>query len=900
MKCNCMLVLLLLSASICCALSLPGELAHYPLTDGEGTQAREALNRFPPAEITGSFWAPRDGFSLIDFGGMKNSRQAQVLLPKGISFEGEFSIAVWLSAYWWKENWGSICYRSDATYGLRNNHSHPGQLHFRVKDKGAERGANLFSSTVLDKNVWYHVVVTFKPGKFMRLYIDGRLDAERTENVPVILDETDKSRFKLGRSGKDECFSGVLYSLHLFDRALEEAEVATLYQAENRFGLAVDEATLFPQQGAVAVRMPGVEVLEGGALRIAAKEGAHLLNSLYSYPAQPAMGYNLLAPTSKGEPNWKPVVHQVSPNQVTVTAEGAYHRLERTVSALEDGRIHVQDRVSNLTKEDLAVVFSHCLFPTQPLTSWYLHGEEGAFSASDGRIPPSNPTGWLSTGQGSLGWVVEDDAWRCHLEALVRKIPGGKVCMRFGSRRLGIPAGQSRQFEFTLYPMSGDYFDFLNRLRRDWQVPVVTLPGPFITMRTAAQRCEVYKALAADPSAMKAYFTRRNARVFTINPWFNYWDGTVFRTREEYKTHVQKVMQTVRAAVPDALFLASLETYAYFLGEEDFTTPAPPDFDWENVTPGTLQRVLESPWRDSATITHTGNISLYPDSKVEGKRRSALRLMVHPLRGNHFYHLRLDEFRFLLEEVGLDGIYQDMFGFSSPSSILHDRWDGFSVTVNPDGTIDTKFAHLGPLTAPGRADWLRDILRRGKLALTNFGAPTTREMQTIPYLNFCEAAGNGIGRQNLESIPPDSSGCAMNQLGTPLAYGPHRAEECNATRLMSRVRAYLRYGCLYIHTSVRNSFPETGENGGSYDFINHCYPITPVELHRGWVKGRERIVSCVSFATHWDLDRQPKVLRFDANGRSVPVDAAATVKGKPGAWDITVKLDDWKEFLTLE
>ena len=119
-------------------------------------------------------------------------------------------------------------------------------------------------------------------------------------------------------------------------------------------------------------------------------------------------------------------------------------------------------------------------------------------------------------------------------------------------------------------------------------------------------------------------------------------------------------------------------------------------------------------------------------------------------------------------------------------------------------------------------------------------------------------------------------------------------------RLMARVRAYLRYGCLYIHTSFRNSFPEKGEKSGEYGPINHMYPITPVELHRGWVKGKERIVSCVSYTTTWDRKEAPKALRFDSVGRSIPVGDGAKISGKPGAWQITVKIDDWKEFLIIE
>ena len=157
-----------------------------------------------------------------------------------------------------------------------------------------------------------------------------------------------------------------------------------------------------------------------------------------------------------------------------------------------------------------------------------------------------------------------------------------------------------------------------------------------------------------------------------------------------------------------------------------------------------------------------------------------------------------------------------------------------------------------------------------------------------------------MGRQNLDVIPPDASGCTMNHLSTPLALGPHRSEEINAVRLMTRVRAYLRYGTLIVHTSLRNSFPESGPTSGEYGPINHMFPITPVELHRGWVKGKERIVSCVSYQTVWDRQERPRALRFDAVGRDIPVKDAVKITGRPGNWNIEVKIDDWKEFLIIE
>ncbi|MBP1582587.1 MAG: hypothetical protein J6866_01395, partial [Victivallales bacterium] len=681
---------------------------------------------------------------------------------------------------------------------------------------------------------------------------------------------------------------------------LTPEEVKALWKNENNFGLPPMEENLFPASAAVAASLPAAEVLEGGALRLHAGKETFLLNTLYAYPLEPNMGYNLLVREGKGcEEGWNPVVSQDG-NGVTVTAQGAFYKLERRVQDLGDGRLRLTDTITNLTPEDQAVVFSHYLQPQAPLADWYLHGEEQSLSASENRMAPCNPTGWFSTGDDALAWVVEDDIFRCHLEASVKLRDDNRHLCTFGSRRIGVPAGQKRVFEMTFYSMKGDFFDFLNRLRKDWQVPEVTLPGPFITVRTMLRRSEVYQGLAADPEAMKAYFTRRKARTFTINPWFNYWDGMAFKTKEDFRDHVKNVMKTIRQAIPDAMFLASMETYTYYVTEEDFTTPAPEDFSWNTVTPGTIRRVMESPFRDSATLTHNGKIALYPDKDEDGAVRKGLKLQVHPVIGNFLYKRRLEEYQFLFDEVGLDGVYQDMFGYASTNATIHTGWDGFSISVSPNGKIASKCIHLGPLTAPARANWLRYILGRNKIALCNFGAPTTRELQTIPYMNFCEAAGNGIGRQNLDAMPPEASGVVMNQLSTPLGYGPHRTEEEDGPRLLARVRGYLRHGALYVHTSVRNFFPSDGPKGGEYGPINHSYPITPVELHRGWVKGRERIVSCVSYKTTWDRQEQPVALRFDANGREMPVGDGAVITGKPGAWEIAVNIKDWLEFLIIE
>ena len=892
------------TAVIASAAPIAGEIAHYPMREGKGDKIYEAQKRFPAGEIKRSFWTLRDNLTLVDFGGMKNSREAYVQMPE-INFDGDFTIALWINAYWWKNNWACLVYRGDDTYGLRGNMHNAGQLHFRVKEPGVKRGANLMSNMILDRNQWYHVAAVFKAGKYMRIYINGKLDCEMTEKVPAKIGR-DKNRFRLGGSGKEGYFAGTMTDLHFYNRALEAEDIINLYKSENRFEEKTDNEKPMTEVKSVLQfvnKNMTLSVLPGGAMDISSGSSRYRIGSMYSYPAEPEMKFNNLDAVAGGnEKSWQVKAVKKNDNTFTVSAVGSTLKLQRTVTVLPDGKVKVSDKFTNPTCEDQAVVFYHRITPFAPAKGnfWYLHGQENARSPWDGRLASANPTGFMKFGDKALAFVAEDDIFRCHLSTIVRDRSDGRIDFNYGSSHIGVPAGKSHTLEYTLYLMEGDYFDFINRLRKDWKVPVLTLNGPFGSIRTAAHRSEVYRRLAADPEAFRKEFERRNMRIVMINPWFNYWDGNIFKDWDAYKQHMQQVIKTLRSVNPDIKILTPLETYTYCLGEEDFTTPPPAGFEWNKLTPGTTQRVKESPWRDSATYGKYGNISLYPMSPVPGAVRKYVPLMVHPVKGNHFYNLRKKEIAFLLDEVGVDGIYQDMFGFSAPSDIIHHVWDGYSISVLPNGKINEKYTHMGPLTAPARAEWLRMILSRGKLALTNFGAPTTRDMQTIPYMNFCEAAGKGVGRQNLDVIPPDASGCTMNHLTTPLALGPHRSEEIDAVRLMTRVRAYLRYGTLYVHTSMRNSFPASGPKSGEYGPINHMYPITPIELHRGWVKGTERIVSCVSYKTTWTRKEAPKALRFDAVGREIPVKDAVKISGTPGNWNIEVKIDDWKEFLIIE
>ena len=76
------------------------------------------------------------------------------------------------------------------------------------------------------------------------------------------------------------------------------------------------------------------------------------------------------------------------------------------------------------------------------------------------------------------------------------------------------------------------------------------------------------------------------------------------------------------------------------------------------------------------------------------------------------------------------------------------------------------------------------------------------------------------------------------------------------------------------------------------------FPITPVELHEGWIVGRERTVTCVSGTYTWANKDKPNVLAFDITG--LPVTPDATVTQIDGGWRVELHLKDWAQIAVIE
>ena len=92
------------------------------------------------------------------------------------------------------------------------------------------------SASEVQTTEWQHLALTWSSGNLLVLYIDGELD-EPTDNTEATEGGiTDVEKFLIGKGAKDNesrSWEGLIDEIHLYDRVLEDGEIADLASGLN-------------------------------------------------------------------------------------------------------------------------------------------------------------------------------------------------------------------------------------------------------------------------------------------------------------------------------------------------------------------------------------------------------------------------------------------------------------------------------------------------------------------------------------------------------------------------------------------------------------------------------------------------------------------------------------------
>jgi hypothetical protein len=513
-----------------------------------------------------------------------------------------------------------------------------------------------------------------------------------------------------------------------------------------------------------------------------------------------------------------------TPRPAWVTGSNRYFDHRREIE-LHAEAIVVRDTFTNRGGENLPLMERHrVLMPG--LKKVWLAGISPAGrvgSSSD----PGNPTSYGVTGQAGIGLIAIDDVSQVHVTNF-----SGEGFLGLADNQCVLRPGATHTAEWAILPTARpDYWAMVNAVRRLRDVNF-KLDGPFAFLR-------------ADPRQVIAHWTDqqfvdfirfKDVHFLSDNyEWPSYkgrWPhGTVFQTLDW--SYLRAQMARLRRLAPAALHLL------YFHCFMDVGDEAPEKYaDARLLRVDGTQADYGEPYNRIFVPTTTNRFGRDIAKNVD--------LILGPLP----------------KGFGCEGVYWDEFAysryqyhyddFSRPTGL---PWDGVSADIDPRTMkISRLKSSVTLISQPFRLALVHRILQNHLLVAN--GQPHTKTMTKVHFPRFVETG----------SI----SHCATAILYSPIALGDHLTERSEVDAYHVMLRA-LDFGCVYYWYNDLLVIPTHPQ------LTHYMFPITPVELHEGYIIGRERIITNRSGLFGWGDSSRHEVHVFDDQGREAPNFKTATV-----------------------
>lgn len=550
--------------------------------------------------------------------------------------------------------------------------------------------------------------------------------------------------------------------------------------------------------------MDVASVADGGGIAINLPELDLRVTSRFSWEGG---GLNTMTAEGPpiGQPEWS-VAQADTDEAARAIGTARDYRVERTVRFVDD-HLQVADLLVNTTDRDIGLAFDNRIevIEGEVPQAWLGGNPDPATMSLTGY---ENPTCFLQGTEAGCGLVALDDVYR--MQSTVYWQDGGGI----RSDVFCLPAGGEYAVEWAVYPVSRpDYYDFINIVREDLGVNF-TIPGQF----------QFGLPSAADMTAeqIREMVAERDLTIFSTGTWANpggdppYYHGAQSLEAAHLQERFRQACANLRAAAPDVKSLIYIHT---FINLHEDTPARFPDSIITNadgtpyIQPGYTQRI--------------GMPFYYCYMTLENSYFDAMRRLVD---------VCLDD-----DEIGADGIYWDEVEMISPRR-TYDQWDGHSAELDAEHRIARKFGDPHLLSLDAKVALVEHIRSKGGSLIGN-SCPRTRTMQDLHFPRFVETATAWYP--------------ARSHLYTPISLGDHHTVRDFET-LLDDIRLKLMWGTVYYYYS-RPTQP--------YPTITaHMFPFTPVELHRGWVLGEERLITAVPGTFSLGDDDPVTVYWYDADG----------------------------------
>jgi hypothetical protein len=502
---------------------------------------------------------------------------------------------------------------------------------------------------------------------------------------------------------------------------------------------------------------------------------------------------------------------------------------------LKQGRIDVYDTFASKVDRLIGVKVRHemAMGDFEPV---YVAGDASPAAAefAGGR----NPSVYAADVKRDFGiaLIAQDDVFRVQSKQYCKD---GFIGIR--SDELALNPGEKRTLEWSIYATDeADYYEFVNAVRRDWGVNF-KIEGGFTFGFAAYGSC----------SAESAQRRKRNEGLVMQSLPAHVWRHV--DTKPEYKDYVGNIWGMGRNSAKvrvkngkDEIVLADPKDMDIFEKKcirrcRQINPDLKPFFYIHNqISVG----YDDDKYLDSVVCNAEGKRMYYGGNRCKG-----LNNLFIPTLENRFGRDFLKLVDWVCDEFDIDGIYQDEVNHCNTRIYGGtNMWDGVTVELDDKNEVKRKISYVPLLKLPLTLKTFDKILNEKKKLMVGNFSPETRSERKYHFPRFEETFL--------------SRWIALAHLYTPIQLGD-MLTYCNTAKDMAAdQRVALKRGALYYHYAG---------NTGCPSLTSKMYPFTPIELHSGWLVGKERILTCLSGEFGWRGERPDvDVFVFDDLGREVP------------------------------
>ena len=556
------------------------------------------------------------------------------------------------------------------------------------------------------------------------------------------------------------------------------------------------------------------KVLPGGGFVVSVGARQWKFDSAFSFPNA---GFNRLVaqaqPDATGQKTWR-VQSTAVPDGGQVVARAEDYQIHR-VLRFTPRKIEVADAITNALKVPLGLMVRDEV-SLDGLNAPPVRLAGNPDPALNDYFSPGNPSVHITAPDGTLALLCEDDVFRNQARLYVHPASAGQSAVAgLRTEMLRLAPGETYTLRWSVYPVaSQDYFDFVNLVRADWNANFTAVGAWWWGFNPDA-------VLAMPLDELRAKLERQGIRYATIGGgWIDrtkdpkrigFGTGVMDAYWDDYRRRVREAGDKLRQAVP------GLKVLAYYDTQRD-TSEGGHDRFKDSWLTGPDGAQLSTEWGGQFSLTYNNVATL----------------------NNSYGQAMLGVADRYLNEMKLDGLYWDementsfgapLFTFNTP--------DGHSCLLDPKTYAIQR--EIGLTTLLGQAHRLAvvDLVqKRGGVVLGN--GPTTGK-----------ALLNTKIQRMVESQHNDHWSYEGN-LQTPLGYISSYTKWENYVRLFNLAMLPVAIGLDQPH-----------------DISRHLFPFTPVELHSGYLLGKERIVTTHDGNYGWDGPFRYRLWIYDEQGKA--------------------------------